>query len=182
MVFPKRGTRRLHISHNAPYLPLKFCTSIVFTFSWNSCNTLERWKTKVMQNLGGQIRCLMGDMQVVYLRKMRPFSWVYKGKLDHQEKVPTLPPSQALNCPAHTRDKLENFPMYDKRLRLHLQQPAWKDRKRNKLSYIVRTIIKLKYMEDTGLFFDASKRLDIHVFILALHLISKFVLLFYLPY
>ena len=72
--------------------------------------------------------------------------------------------------------------MYDKRLRLHLQQPAWKDINRNKLSYIVRTIINLKYMEDTGLFFNASKRLDIHVFILALHLISKFVLLFYLPH
>ena len=131
---------------------------------------------------GNSIRCIMGDMQVAYLRKMRPFSWVYKGKPGQQEKVPTLPPSQALNCPAHTRDTLENFLMYDKRLHLHLQQPAWKDSNRNKLSYIIRTIIKLKYMEDTGLVFNASKRLDIHVFIVALHLISKFVLLSYLPY
>ena len=103
----------------------------------------EKWNTKVMQNLGGQIRCIVGDIQATYLRKMRPFSWPYKGKPDHQEKVPTLPPSQALNCPAHTRDTLENFPMYDKRLHLHLQQPAWKDSNRNRLSYIVRTIIKL---------------------------------------
>ena len=30
----------------------------------------------------------MGDMQVAYLRKMRPFFGVYEGKPDHQEKVP----------------------------------------------------------------------------------------------
>ena len=60
--------------------------------------------------------------------------------------------------------------MYDKRLRLRLQQPAWKDSNGNKLSYVVRTIIKFKYGVDTGLFSNASKRLDIHEFILALHL------------
>ena len=25
-----------------------------------------QWKTKVMQNFGGQIRCIMGDVQVAY--------------------------------------------------------------------------------------------------------------------
>ena len=43
----------LYISHNAPYLPPKVCISIVFNFVWDSCNTKEKWKTKVMQNLGG---------------------------------------------------------------------------------------------------------------------------------
>ena len=33
--------------------PPKFCISIVFNFSWDSCNSKEKWKTKVMQNLGG---------------------------------------------------------------------------------------------------------------------------------
>ena len=32
--------RHLHIFHNAP-------------FFWDGCNTHEKWKTKVMQNLGG---------------------------------------------------------------------------------------------------------------------------------
>ena len=40
--------------------PPKFCISIVFNFSWDGCNTQEKWKTKVMQNFGGQIRCIMG--------------------------------------------------------------------------------------------------------------------------
>ena len=44
----------------------KFCISIVFNFSWDGCNTQEKWKTKVMQNLGGQIKCIMGDVQVAY--------------------------------------------------------------------------------------------------------------------
>ena len=34
--------------------PPKFCISIVFNFSWDGCNTQEKWKTKVMQNLGGK--------------------------------------------------------------------------------------------------------------------------------
>ena len=46
--------------------PPKFCISIIFNFSWDGCNIKEKWKTpwKVMQNLGGQIRCIMGDVQV----------------------------------------------------------------------------------------------------------------------
>ena len=35
--------------------PPKFCITIVFNLSWDSCNTQEKWKTKVMQNFGGQI-------------------------------------------------------------------------------------------------------------------------------
>ena len=35
----------LHISNNAPYLPPKVCVSIVFIFSWDGCNTQEKWKT-----------------------------------------------------------------------------------------------------------------------------------------
>ena len=35
-----------------PYLPPKFCVSIVSNFSWDDCNIQERWRTKVMQNCG----------------------------------------------------------------------------------------------------------------------------------
>ena len=64
----RNGIRHLHISHNTPYSHslLKFCISIVFNFSWDGCSTQEKWKTKVMQNFGGQIRCIMGDVQVAY--------------------------------------------------------------------------------------------------------------------
>ena len=44
--------------------PPKFGISIVFNFSWDGCNTQEKWKTKVMQKFGGQIRCIKGDVQV----------------------------------------------------------------------------------------------------------------------
>ena len=55
-----------NISHNAPRLPptpppppppprhpkkKQICT--VFSFSWDNCNTQEKWKTKVMQKFGG---------------------------------------------------------------------------------------------------------------------------------
>ena len=59
-----RIMRHFHISHNAPYLPPKFDISIVFNFSWDVCNTQEKWKTKVMQNFGGHLRCIMGSVEV----------------------------------------------------------------------------------------------------------------------
>ena len=44
--------------------PPKFCISIVFNFSLDSCNTQEKWKTKVTQNFGGQISSIIRDVQV----------------------------------------------------------------------------------------------------------------------
>ena len=49
-----------------PPSPPQIGVSIVCNFSWDG-NTQEKWKTKVMQNFGGQIRCIMGDVQVAYL-------------------------------------------------------------------------------------------------------------------
>ena len=34
--------------------PPKFCISIVFDFSWDGCNTQEKWKTKLLRNFGGR--------------------------------------------------------------------------------------------------------------------------------
>ena len=48
--------------------PPKCCISTVFNFSWDSCNTQEKGKTKVMQNFGGQKRCIMGDVLVANRR------------------------------------------------------------------------------------------------------------------
>ena len=60
--------RHLHIPIIYLICPPKFCISIVFKFSWDGCNTQEKWKTKVMKNWGGggQIRCIVGDVQVAY--------------------------------------------------------------------------------------------------------------------
>ena len=58
------GIRHLHIFHNAPYLPPKILHKHCFHFSWDGCNTQEKWKTKVTQNCGRQIRCIMGNVQL----------------------------------------------------------------------------------------------------------------------
>ena len=42
----------------------KFCTTFVFHFSWVLQPSQEKLKTMLMQNFGGQIRCIMGDVQV----------------------------------------------------------------------------------------------------------------------
>ena len=42
-----------HVNHNAPCLPPTFCTTIVFDFSWDDCNTQDKLETMVMQNFGG---------------------------------------------------------------------------------------------------------------------------------
>ena len=46
--------------------PPKFCISIVFNFSWDGCNTQEKWKTMLMQNFGRQKWCIMRDVKVAY--------------------------------------------------------------------------------------------------------------------
>ena len=56
----------LHISHNASYLPPKILHNILFHFSWVLQLSEEKLKTTLVQNFGGQIRCIMGDVRVVY--------------------------------------------------------------------------------------------------------------------
>ena len=52
--------RHLHISHNAPYLLPKICITFVFHFFWVLQPSQEKVKTMLMQNFGGQIRCIYG--------------------------------------------------------------------------------------------------------------------------
>ena len=42
-----------HIDHNALCLPPKVCITIVFDFSWDDCDTLEKLETMVMRNFRG---------------------------------------------------------------------------------------------------------------------------------
>ena len=56
--------RHLHISHNAPYLFPKFGTTFLFHFSWVLQPSQEKLKTMLMQNFGGQVRCIVGNMRV----------------------------------------------------------------------------------------------------------------------
>ena len=62
--------------------PPKFCISTVFNFSWNGCNTQEKRKTKVMQNVFGANRVHYGKcgsgVYYIFLKKLvclrlRPF-------------------------------------------------------------------------------------------------------------
>ena len=69
------GIPHFHISHNAPYLPPKILHKHCFHFSWDGCNTQEKWKTKVMQNCGRQIRCIMGNVQVANGNVLRVALW-----------------------------------------------------------------------------------------------------------
>ena len=66
----QKSIRHFHISsRNAPDLPppphrpkKKFCLTFVFHFSWVLQPSQEKLKTKLMQNFGGQIRCIMWKM------------------------------------------------------------------------------------------------------------------------
>ena len=46
--------------------PPKFCITFVFHFSWVWQPSQEKLKTRLVQNFGGQIRCIMGNVEVVY--------------------------------------------------------------------------------------------------------------------
>ena len=50
----------------SPETPDTQAKALFSIFSWDGCNTQEKWKTKVMQNFGWQIKCIMGDAQVAY--------------------------------------------------------------------------------------------------------------------
>ena len=56
------SVRNLHISHNAHDLPPKILYKDCF-----KCNAHGKWKTKSMQNFGGQMTYIMGDVQVAHI-------------------------------------------------------------------------------------------------------------------
>ena len=66
----RRGEKKIYATCTSPIkhliCPPKFCTTFVFHFSWVLQPSQEKLKTMLMQNFGGQIRCIMGDVQVAY--------------------------------------------------------------------------------------------------------------------
>ena len=64
-----------HISYKAAYLPppplpptrtFKFCITFVFHFSWVLQPSQEKLKTMFMHNFGGELRCIMGYVELAY--------------------------------------------------------------------------------------------------------------------
>ena len=53
------------------------CISIVFNFSWDRGNTQEKWKTKAMQNLAGEIRYIKGNEAVKWPAPSWLASWYW---------------------------------------------------------------------------------------------------------
>jgi len=72
--------RHFHIPHNAPYLPLKILHNRCI-FSWVLKPSQEKLKTMLIQNSGGKIRCIMGNVEVAYKRKSMQ---IKKGKVFHR--------------------------------------------------------------------------------------------------
>ena len=83
--FPRadKFERRHHATCTSPIMhlinpphppPPGICPQILhkhcFQFLLRGCNTQEKWQTNVMQNFGGQIRCIMGDVQVAYAKRL----------------------------------------------------------------------------------------------------------------
>ena len=71
-----RAIRHFQISHNAPYLPPKILHKhcLIFSFSWDGCNTQHKRKTKVMQIFFGANRVNYGKFGsgVDYSRERPP--------------------------------------------------------------------------------------------------------------
>ena len=79
--------RHFHISHNAPYPPppnpppKKICITFVFHFSWVLQPSQEKLKTILMQTFfgrgcgGEQIRCIMGNVEVLKARRPWGRGW-----------------------------------------------------------------------------------------------------------
>ena len=49
-----------------PPPPIKFCVAFVFHFSWVLQLSQEKLKTMLMQNVKGQISCIMGNVEVAH--------------------------------------------------------------------------------------------------------------------
>ena len=60
-----------------PHPPPKFCITFVFQLSWVLQLSQEKLKTMLMQNFGGQIRCIMGDVQVENENLKSKFSFLH---------------------------------------------------------------------------------------------------------
>ena len=67
----------MHLICPPPPPPPKFCITFVFQLSWVLQLSQEKLKTMLMQNFGGQIRGIMGDVQVVNESLKSKFSFIH---------------------------------------------------------------------------------------------------------
>ena len=94
----KCNLRHFQISHNSPYSPRKkFCITFVFLLGWVLQPSQEKMKTVLMQNFEGQIRCIMGNVEVAYSRK-RDFL-VYIRHLHISHNTPCFCPPKFFHNP-----------------------------------------------------------------------------------
>ena len=66
-IFCMLSIRHLHISHNAPYLPHKIFHKHCFNFSWDGCNTQEKWKTRVISIIKNPDILFIKTNLIIYL-------------------------------------------------------------------------------------------------------------------
>ena len=52
--------------YSPPQKKKKICLCIVFSFSWDGCNTRRNMKNKGYAKFLGQISCAIGDVQLAY--------------------------------------------------------------------------------------------------------------------
>jgi len=67
----KQSIRHFHISHNAPYLPLKIFHNLCFSFLLGITAVLREIENNAYTKFWGvgeegEVRCIMGDVQVAY--------------------------------------------------------------------------------------------------------------------
>ena len=55
-------------------VPPKFCTSIVFNFSWAIAKSQEELKTMLVQNFGGTKKNIMEVLKKAYLQQVTTFA------------------------------------------------------------------------------------------------------------
>ena len=64
-LFSQAAIRHLHISHNAPYLPPQIFHNLCFSFLLSILAVPREMENNMLNaKLWGQIRCIMGDVQV----------------------------------------------------------------------------------------------------------------------
>ena len=79
-----------HFSLNAPCLPPKILHDyFFFHFSWVVQSSQEKLKTMLMQEFGGQSRCITGDVEVAHGpgTKINTVRWVSLGVRDRAHPV-----------------------------------------------------------------------------------------------
>ena len=62
-------TRHFHISHNVPYLPLNILHNLCFSFLLGITAVPREIEDSACAKFGGQIRCIMGIVEVAYSTK-----------------------------------------------------------------------------------------------------------------